>query len=80
MVRYLPGAVLTVFGILVYVIGCVLFVAYRRQRAQTTQEGSRGAPNKSLFAYAIVMMVLGIAALGGGLVALETAQYRALGQ
>ena len=80
MGRYLPGAILTVFGILVYVIGCVLFVAYRRQRAQKSQEGSRGAPNKSFFAYAIVMMVLGIAALGGGLVALETAQYRALGQ
>lgn len=79
MGRYLPGAILAVFGILVYVIGCVMFVAYRRQRAQATPEAQR-ALNRLLFIYAIVMMVLGIAALGGGLVALETAQYRALGQ
>jgi len=79
MGRYLPGAILVIFGILVYVIGCVLFVAHRRQRAQAARN-AQGAPGKSLFAYAIVMMVLGIAALGGGLVALETAQYHALGQ
>jgi uncharacterized membrane protein YidH (DUF202 family) len=71
MGRYLPGAMLVVFGILVYVIGCVMFVAHRRQRTQ-------GAPSRSLFIYAILMMVLGIGALGGGLVALETVQYRAL--
>ena len=79
MGRYLPGAILAVFGILVYGIGCVLFVAHRRQRAQAAQQPQRSA-SKSLFVYAIVMMVLGIAALGGGLVALETAQYRAVGQ
>ena len=79
MGRYLPGAFLAVFGVLVYVIGCVLFVAHRRQRAQAAR-ASQGSPSKSLFAYAIVMMVLGIAALGGGLVALETAQYHASGQ
>ena len=79
MGRYLPGAILAVFGILVYVIGCVMFVAHRRQRAQAAPE-ARGPQSRSLFVYAIVMMVLGIAALGGGLVALETAQYRALGQ
>jgi hypothetical protein len=80
MGRYLPGVVLAVFGILVYIIGCALFVAHRRQRARGMQEGSQGAPGRSLFVYAIVMMTLGIAALGGGLVALETAQYHALGQ
>jgi uncharacterized membrane protein YidH (DUF202 family) len=76
MGRYLPGAILAVFGILVYVIGCVMFVAHRRQRAQAAAEAQRSS-NRSLFIYAIVMMVLGIAALGGGLVALEMAQYRA---
>jgi uncharacterized membrane protein YidH (DUF202 family) len=80
MSRYLPGAILAIFGILIYVIGCALFVAHRRQRAQEAQEGAQGAPTKSFFVYAIVMMVLGIAALGGGLAALETAQYHALGQ
>jgi uncharacterized membrane protein YidH (DUF202 family) len=79
MGRYLPGAMLVVFGILVYVIGCAMFVAHRRQRMQAARD-AQGSPNRSLFIYAIVMMVLGIAALGGGLVALETAQYRALGQ
>ena len=79
MGRYLPGAILAVFGILVYVIGCVMFVTYRRQRAQAAPQ-ARGSQSRSLFIYAIVMMVLGIAALGGGLVALETAQYRALGR
>jgi len=76
---YLPGGMLAVFGILVYVIGCALFVAHRRQRAQAARN-AQGPPSKSLFAYAIVMMVLGITALGGGLVALETAEYHALGQ
>jgi cell division protein FtsX len=84
MGRYLPGAILTVFGILVYVIGCMLFVAHRRQRAQEARKAqgapSKAAPSKSLFVYAIVMMVLGIAALGGGLATLETAEYHALGQ
>jgi uncharacterized iron-regulated membrane protein len=79
MGRYLPGGILAVFGILVYVIGCVMFVAHRRQRARAALE-AQGSQSRSLFIYAIVMMVLGIAALGGGLVALETAQYRALGQ
>jgi hypothetical protein len=79
MGRYLPGAMLVVFGILVYAIGCAMFVAHRRERAQAARD-TQGSPNRSLFIYAIVMMVLGIAALGGGLVALEMAQYRALGQ
>jgi len=71
MSRYLPGAILAVCGILVYVIGCLLFLAHRRQR-------DRAATNKSLFAYAIAMMVLGMVALGAGLFALEVAQYHAL--
>jgi uncharacterized membrane protein YidH (DUF202 family) len=79
MGRYLPGAMLVVFGILVYVIGCAMFVAHRRQRRPAARD-AQGPPNRSLFIYAVVMMVLGIAALGGGLIALETAQYRALGQ
>jgi uncharacterized membrane protein YidH (DUF202 family) len=79
MGRYLPGAMLVVFGVLVYVIGCVMFMAHRRQRARSPRD-SQGSPNRSLFVYAVIMMVLGIAALGGGLIALETAQYRALGQ
>ena len=51
MSRYLPGAILAVCGVLVYGIGCALFLAQRRQR------GGEGA-SKSLFLYAIVMMVL----------------------
>jgi len=71
MSRYLPGAILAVCGVLVYGIGCALFLAQRLQR------GGEGA-SKSLFLYAIVMMVLGIAALGAGLFALEAVQYQAL--
>jgi uncharacterized membrane protein YidH (DUF202 family) len=70
MERYVPGAILVFCGVAVYAIGCVLFLAQRRQR------GSREA-NKSLFVYAIILMVLGFSALGGGLFALEMAQYRA---
>jgi uncharacterized membrane protein YidH (DUF202 family) len=70
MERYLPGAILAACGVAVYAIGCVLFVAQRRQR----REGA----NKSLFIYAIILMVLGFAALGAGLFALELAQYRAV--
>jgi hypothetical protein len=55
----------------VYAIGGVLFLAQRRQR-------SREGANKSLFVYAIVLMVLGFAALGAGLFALEVAQYHAV--
>ena len=71
MARYLPGVILAACGVAVYAIGCVLFLAQRRQR------GRQGA-NKSLFVYAIVLMVLGFAALGAGLYALELAQYQAV--
>jgi uncharacterized membrane protein YidH (DUF202 family) len=70
MERYLPGAILAVCGIAVYAIGCVLFMAQRRRR------GREGA-DKSLSVYAIILMVLGFAALGAGLFALELAQYHA---
>ena len=68
MQRYLPGAILAVCGVAVYAIGCVLFIAQRRQR-----RGEKA--NKALFTYAIILMVLGFAALGAGLFALELAQY-----
>ena len=71
MSRYLPGAILAVCGVLVYGIGCALFLAQRRQRRR---EGA----SRSLYLYAVIMMVLGIAALGAGLFALEAAQYQAL--
>jgi uncharacterized membrane protein YidH (DUF202 family) len=71
MERYLPGTILAVCGIAIYAIGGVLFLAQRRQRAR---EGA----NKSLFVYAIILMVLGFAALGAGLFALEVAQYHAI--
>jgi uncharacterized membrane protein YidH (DUF202 family) len=70
MERYLPGGILALCGIAVYAIGCVLFLAQRRQR-------DRAEANKSLFVYAIILMVLGFAALGAGLFALELAQYHA---
>ena len=71
MERYLPGAVLAICGIAVYAIGCVLFLAQRRQRG-------RESASKSLFAYAIALMVLGCVALGAGLFALEVVQYHAV--
>jgi drug/metabolite transporter (DMT)-like permease len=67
MNQYLPGAILAACGVLVYAIGCLVFLAQRRLRGR---EGT----NK-LFLYAITMIVLGIVALGAGLFALETAQF-----
>ena len=67
MERYLPGAILAACGVAVYAIGCVMLIAQRRERT-----------NRSLFVYAIILMVLGFAALGAGLFALELAQYRAV--
>jgi hypothetical protein len=70
MERYLPGAILALCGLAVYAIGCVLFLADRRQRG-------RDGTNKSLFIYSMVLMALGFAALAGGLFAVELAQYHA---
>jgi cytochrome bd-type quinol oxidase subunit 1 len=64
-------AILAGAGVAVYAIGCVLFLAQRRQRG-------REDASKSLFVYAIALMVLGFAALGAGLFALEVAQYHAV--
>jgi uncharacterized membrane protein YidH (DUF202 family) len=74
MGRYLPGAILAVCGVLVYAIGGLVLLAHRRQRRRGQ------AASKSLFVYAIVMMIMGIASLGVGLLALEAAQYHALSQ
>lgn len=70
MIRYLPGIVLAVVGIGAYVIGCLLYLAYRRERA---------AKKKTLMVYALAMMGLGILALGAGLYALELNQIHGLG-
>jgi hypothetical protein len=70
MERYLPGAILGLCGLAVYAIGCVLFLAHRRQRG-------RDGANKSLFVYSMILMVLGFAALAAGLFAVELAQYHA---
>jgi len=87
MSRYLPGAMLAGFGLVVYVIGCVLYLAHRRQFGQTGAGKSLAAndnsgPNagsRSLLYYAIAMMILGILSLGAGLFALEITQMRVLG-
>ena len=71
MGRYLPGAILATFGVIAYVIGCALYLAYRRQRAKDA--------SRTLQIYAIAMMILGMLALGAGLYALEMSQLRALG-
>jgi uncharacterized membrane protein YidH (DUF202 family) len=71
MERYLPAAILAVCGITVYAIGGVLFLAQRRQRR-------RDGANRSLLVYAIILMVIGFAALAAGLFGLELAQYRAV--
>jgi hypothetical protein len=83
MIRYLPGMILAIFGVVVYVTGCLLYLAYRRQLPPALGGKSafpandNAAPNagpKTLQIYAIAMMVLGIAALGAGLFALDIAQ------
>ena len=50
MIRYLPGAVLAVFGAGAYVIGCMLYLAYRRERDPARK-------SKPLMVYGIAMMV-----------------------
>ncbi len=73
MARYLPGVVLAVFGVVAYAIGCLLYLAYRREKDPTRR-------SKPLMVYGIVMIILGVAALGGGLYALEMMQMHAVGQ
>ena len=70
MERYLPGGILAICGLAVYAIGCVLFLAHRRQRGGANE-------NKALFIYSTILMALGFAALAAGLFAVELAQYHA---
>ena len=73
MARYLPGVVLAVFGVVAYAIGCLLYLAYRREKDPTRK-------NKTLMIYGLAMIGLGVIALGGGLYALEMIQMHAVGQ
>ena len=73
MGRFLPGAILAVFGAGGYAIGCMLYLAYRRERDPARK-------NKPLMIYGIGMMTLGIVALGGGLYALEMNEIHVLGR
>jgi uncharacterized membrane protein HdeD (DUF308 family) len=72
MARYLPGIVLAVVGVVAYAIGCLLYLAYRREKDPARK-------SKPLMVYGIVMIVLGVAALGGGLYSLEMAQIHTVG-
>jgi hypothetical protein len=73
MARYLPGIILAVCGVLAYAIGCLLYLAYRREKDPARK-------NKALMIYGLAMMALGIVALGGGLYTLETIQFHTVGQ
>lgn len=68
MARFLPGIILAVVGVGAYVVGCLLFLEHRRQKA-------RGTVSRTMFIYSIAMMLLGILALGAGLMALELTQF-----
>jgi amino acid transporter len=71
MARYLPGAILAVFGVVAYIIGCVLYLAYRREKDPARK-------SKTLMIYGLAMIALGVVALGGGLYTLEIAQFQSL--
>jgi hypothetical protein len=73
MARYLPGIILAAIGILAYAIGCLLYLAYRREKDPARK-------SKPLMVYGIAMIVLGVAAMGGGLYSLELTQYHTVGQ
>jgi hypothetical protein len=73
MGRFLPGAILAVLGAGTYVIGSMLYLAYRRERDAARR-------NKPLMVYGLGMMLLGIIALGGGLYALEMNEIHLLGR
>jgi hypothetical protein len=82
MSRFIPGLILAIFGVVVYVTGCLLYLAYRRQlppslagkSARPANDNAGPETSKTLLIYAIAMMVLGILALGAGLFALDIAQ------
>ncbi len=73
MARYLPGIILAASGVLAYAIGCLLYLAYRREKDPARK-------NKSLMIYGLLMIAIGVIALGGGLYTLETTQFHASGQ
>jgi multisubunit Na+/H+ antiporter MnhB subunit len=73
MARYLPGIVLAASGVIAYAIGCLLYLAYRREKDPARR-------NKTLMFYGLVMIGLGVIALGGGLYTLEIAQFHTSGQ
>ena len=88
MGRYLPGGILAAFGVVAYVIGCVLYLAYRRQFPRAKAGKSLPAANdntgpntgsKALMVYAIAMIILGVLAMGAGLFALEVTEMHVLG-
>jgi len=68
MARYLPGIILAACGILAYATGCLLYLAYRREKDPARK-------SKSLMFYGLAMIALGVLALGGGLYTLETTQF-----
>jgi hypothetical protein len=73
MARYLPGIILAVCGVLAYAIGCLLYLAYRREKDPARK-------NKPLMIYGLALIALGVAALGAGLYTLEMTQFHTLGQ
>ena len=73
MARYLPGIVLAASGAIAYAVGCLLYLAYRREKDPTRK-------NKTMMIYGLVMIGLGVIALGFGLYTLEITQFRAFGQ
>ena len=73
MARYLPGIILAASGVIAYAIGCLLYMAYRRE-----QDPAR--KNKTLMIYGLVMIGIGVIALGGGLYTLEVTQFHTFGQ
>lgn len=69
---YLPGIALAASGALAYVIGCLMYLAYRREKDPARK-------SKTLMIYGVVMIGLGVIALGGGLYTLEVTQFHAFG-
>jgi len=67
---YLPGIVLAASGVLAYAIGCLMYLAYRREKDPARK-------NKTLMVYGLVMIGLGVIALGSGLYTLEITQFHA---
>jgi hypothetical protein len=73
MARYLPGIILAASGAVAYAIGCLMYLAYRREKDPAKK-------SKTLMIYGLVMIGIGVIALGGGLYTLEITQFHAFGQ